>query len=73
MSRELPLFRIELEQIMAAFPDKAVLNRTDIMRYTGRGRCWLDSHGFSGQEFTRADVANTLAGLRNQKWRRRAS
>jgi hypothetical protein len=73
MAREKETFRLELEQVLAAFPHKRVLTRTDIMEYTGRGRKWLDSHGFRGQEFTAVDVANAMAGLRErQAGRRRA-
>lgn len=67
MAREKETFRLELEQVLAAFPQKRVLTRTDVMTYTGRGRKWLDSHGFKGQEFTAVDVANVMAGLREQR------
>lgn len=71
MSRERETYRLELEQVMAAFPNKAVLNRTDVMAYTGRKRTWLDNHGFTAREFTRTDVAHILACLHEQQNRRR--
>ena len=71
MARERETYRLELEQVLAAFPDKATLTRSDVMNYTGRGRKWLNSHGFTGREFTRTDVANILSGLREGKSRRR--
>ncbi len=70
MAREKETFRLELEMVLAAFPQKHVLTRTDVMKFTGRGRKWLDSHGFTGQEFTAVDVAHTLAGLHEQQTRR---
>ena len=70
MAREKETFRLELELVLAAFPQKRVLTRTDVMQYTGRGRKWLDRHGFAGQEFTAVDVAHTLAGLHERQERR---
>ena len=64
MAREKETYRLELEQVLAAFPDKRALTRTDVMNYTGRGRKWLDSHGFKGTQFTAVDVANKMAALR---------
>ena len=36
MPREKPLFRINLDRIDAAFPDKEVLSLSDIATYTGK-------------------------------------
>lgn len=71
MARERETYRLELEQVLAAFPNKATLTRTDVMAYTGRGRKWLNNHGFTGRQFTRTDVANILSGLREGQNRRR--
>lgn len=71
MAREKETFRLELEQLIAAYPQRAVLTRTDIMNYTGRGRKWLDSHGFTGKEYTRTDVAHTLCVLHEKQERRK--
>lgn len=51
MSRETETYRLELEQIRAAFTGKAVINRTELMAYLGKKRSWLDSHGFAGKDF----------------------
>ena len=64
MSRETETYRLELEQIRAAFPDKAVINRTELMTYLGRKRWWLDSHGFTEKDFTLVSVANKLSKLK---------
>jgi hypothetical protein len=73
MAREKETFRLELELLLAAYPQKRIYNRSDIMAYTGRGRKWLDSHGFTGQEYTAVDVARQLACIHEKQWRRRAS
>ena len=65
MARENATYRLQLEQIIAQYPDKEILSRTDIMKYTGRGRKWLDSHGFAGRtDFTRVQVAHILSGIK---------
>lgn len=71
MAREKETFRLELERVLAVFPHKAVLTRTDVMAYTGRGRKWLDSHGFTGTEFTAVDVAHNMASIHEGQYRRR--
>ena len=71
MAREKETYRLELELVLAAFPNKRILNRSDVMHYTGRGRKWLDSHGFSGLEFTAVDVAHNLACIHEQQARRK--
>ena len=63
MARETETFRLELEQLMARFPDKTVLTRKDLMEYTGKKRGWLDSHGFTGKDFTLVKVATMLSKL----------
>ena len=73
MSRERETFRLELEMLTKAYPNKHIYNRSDLMAYLGRGRCWLDSHGFTGQEYTAVDVAQKLAGIHEKQWKRRAS
>ena len=72
MAREKETFRLELEMLLAAYPNKRIYNRSDIMAYTGRGRKWLDSHGFTGQDYTAVDVARNLAVIHEKQWRRRA-
>ena len=64
MSRENETYRLELEQLMVAFPQQAVINRTELMRYLHRGRMWLDSHGFTGNNFTLVFVAHKLSKLK---------
>lgn len=64
MSRETETYRLELEQIRLAFPNQAVINRTELMRYLNRGRTWLDSHGFTGKDFTLVSVANRLSKMK---------
>lgn len=64
MSLENETFRLELEQIKSAFPNKAIINRTELMTYLGRKRAWLDSHGFTGTDFTLVSVANKLSKLK---------
>ena len=62
--RENETFRLELEQIKAAFPNQAIINRTELMAYLGRKRAWLDAHGFAGKDFTLVAVANKLSKLK---------
>ena len=65
MAKENPTYRLELEQLLARFPGQTILSRTDIMNYTGRGRTWLDSHGFKGRkDFTAVQVAHILSGIK---------
>ena len=64
MSKETETYRLELERLIAFFPDKRVINRTQLMKYTGKGRTWLNSHGFTGTEFTLVGVANKLSKLK---------
>lgn len=73
MARRKETFDLELEMLLSAYPNKRIYNRSDVMAYTGRGRKWLDSHGFTGQEFTAVDVARNLASIHEKQWRRRAS
>ena len=61
--KEPETYRLELERLIAFFPDKRVINRTELMEYTGKGRAWLKSHGFVGTEFTLVGVANKLSKL----------
>lgn len=70
MAREKETFRLELELVLAAFPNKKVLTRTDVMAYTGRGRKWLDSHGFDATEFSAVDVARQMTMIRERSARR---
>ncbi len=44
MPREPETFRLELEQILTHFGGKAVLTRSEVMEYTGKGRTWCDKH-----------------------------
>ena len=64
MSRETETYRLELEQIMAAFPGKAIISRVELMQYLGKKRHWLDSHGFAGKDFTVVSVANRLSKMK---------
>lgn len=61
--KEPETYRLELERLIAFFPDKRVINKTELMEYTGKGRTWLKSHGFEGTEFTLVGVANKLSKL----------
>lgn len=64
MAREKPCYRVILEGLLAAFPGQNILTRTDIMAYTGRGRTWLDSHGFKGRKnLTVQETAMILSNL----------
>ena len=62
--REPETYRLELEQLLAAFPQKRVINRTELMGYLGKSKNWLLSHGFTGTEFTLVGVANKLSKLK---------
>ena len=62
--REQETYRLELERLIAFFPYQRVINRTELMRYLGKGRTWLKSHGFEGTEFTLVGVANKLSKLK---------
>ncbi len=64
MSRENETFRLELEQIREAFPDKRVINHTELEKYLGKSRNWCDAHGFGGKDFTLVKVAHILSNLK---------
>ncbi len=64
MSRENETYRLELEQIRAAFPNQAVIGRTELMHYLGKGRSWCDFHGFAGKDFTIVKVAYILSKMK---------
>lgn len=65
MARERPGYREELRMLQEFFPDKRILKKADIMRYTGRGRKWTDSHGFKGgTSMTLEQVATIMAAMR---------
>lgn len=64
MSRENETYRLELEQLIAFFPGKAIINKTELMNYLGKKRVWLDSHGFTGTDFTLVNVAHKLSKLK---------
>jgi len=64
MSRETETYRLELEQLRAAFPNKIIISRSELMNYLGRKRWWLDSHGFTERDFTLVSVANRLSKLK---------
>ena len=64
MPKEMPLYRLILEEIRKAYPDKAILSKEEVMKYTGKGEWWADRHGFKGRNgFTREYVADKLARL----------
>ncbi len=63
MPREAESYRPELEQILAYFPEKRVLNTKDIMEYTGRSRHWLLDHGLIGDK-TAVQLALALTKLK---------
>ena len=64
MAREKPTYRLHLEQIREQFQGKNILTRTEVMQYTGRGRTFLDSHGFKGKTYiTAVELADFMAGL----------
>lgn len=64
MARESETYRLELEQLRIAFPNKAVINRTELQEYTGKGRVWLNSHGFTQKDYTLVYVASKLSKLK---------
>lgn len=41
MPREKECYRIVLERLDAAFPNKAILSISDVSKYTGRSREWV--------------------------------
>ena len=64
MPREKPTFRLELEQLRERFPDKNVLTKKEIMEYTGKKECWINSHGFKGRgDLTLVQVAAILTDM----------
>ncbi len=64
MAREKPTYRLHLEQIRERFAGKTILTRTEVMEYTGKGRTFLDSHGFKGKrDITAVELAEFMAGL----------
>ena len=51
MARENETYRLELEQILAAFGGKRVLSVTDVAGYVGKSRDWCREHlGISGKD-----------------------
>lgn len=60
--REHPYYRTELECLMAAFPNKAVLNTKEICEYTGKGRKWVVAHIGKGSASVNV-IANKLCQL----------
>lgn len=62
--RENETFRLELEQIREAFPNKAVISSTELQQYLGKSKTWLYNHGLSGRDFTLVKVAQFLSNLR---------
>ena len=51
MAREKPTYRLELEQLIAFFPDKRLLTISDVAKYLGRSRNWVR------ENVTREDVS----------------
>lgn len=50
MPRENETYRLELEQILAAFGDKRILTVSDVAGYLGKSRDWCRDHlGISGK------------------------
>ena len=62
--RENETFRLELEQIRDALPNKAVISSTELQRYLGKSKTWLYNHGLSGRDFTLVKIAQFLSNLR---------
>lgn len=62
--RENETFRLELEQIREAFPDKKVITRTELQNYLGKSKTWLDNRGLVGKDFTVVKIAHFLSNLR---------
>lgn len=62
--RENDTFRLELELIREAFPNKAVISSTELQKYLGKSKNWLYSHGLSGRDFTLVQIAHFLSNLR---------
>lgn len=64
MARESETYRFELEQLISKFPNQAVISRKELSEYLGKGRTWMDAHGFVGTSFTLVKVAYTLSHLK---------
>jgi len=65
MPREKEGFREQLEQLNKHFPEQDMLNRTDIMNFTGKKQYWMDHHGFKGRRnFTKQEAARLLISAR---------
>lgn len=64
MPREPETYRMELEQILAAFGDKRILSVSEVARYLGRSRKWCRDHlGISGDGVTAVKLALTLSRM----------
>ena len=64
MPKEPPMYREILRGLREAFPEKAILSKADVMKYTGKKEWWADHHGFKGRYgFPIETVAMTLAKL----------
>lgn len=50
MPREREGFREMMEQLNQRFPDRDMLNQQDIQAFTGKGRWWMEHHGFKGMK-----------------------
>ena len=64
MPRENETYRLELEQILAAFGGKRVLSVTDVARYCGHSRKWCREHfGISGDGVTAVKLALMMSRM----------
>jgi hypothetical protein len=64
MPREPETYRLELEQILAAFGSKRILSVTDVAGYLGRSRKWCREHlGISGDGVTSVKLALILSRI----------
>ncbi len=63
MPRERPTFRAELEQVLLFFGQKRILSVSDMVRYTGMSRHWVETH-VSCKPLTAVQFAYALTDLR---------
>lgn len=57
-------YRLELEQLQAAFPGERILARSQVYAYTGRSRYWCNQHLSLGRSGTTiVSLAQQLAEL----------
>ena len=56
-------YRLELEQLMRRFPDKSILTRAEVARYTGHSRAWNARNLGVAGDVTLVNLAYKLSTL----------